>query len=318
MEIRRAVRLNIAAFAAISLLTLGAAASAQRGGGGGMQFGGDETRSNPLGLLMRSDVQTHLHLSLKQKNAISQVLEGAQENRQQQMRQMFQNRPQPGNAQGLSREEQRQQRQDAMAPMVEQFRASQQKFEGELNEQIKQILTPQQMTRLYQLDYQHRGPLALGDANVAQAVKLSPETQQAIAKIVSDYRTASGEMRREFFQSIFQNNQQQQQPQAGQGGRRPQFNQQDMQARMGPLQVKLDKMKKETEEKIVALLTPAEKASWQALTGDPFTFRKDIETGSPFRGGRGAGPGGFGGPGQGGGFRGRGGQGRQGGGVRPF
>jgi hypothetical protein len=308
MEIRRAAVLSVTA---VALLAFATAASAQRGFGGGPQFGGDDARPNPLGLLMRSDVQSHLRLDLRQKNAITQVIEGAQQKQREQMQQIFRNRPQQqGNAQGLSREERRQQMRDAMAPMFEQMRAQQQKFEGELNEEIKKILSPQQAARLYQLDYQYRGPLALADPNVAQAVKLSPETQQAIAKIVNDYRTATGEARREFFQTMFQNNQNQGQQQPGQGGRRPQFNPQDMQARLAPLQAKLDKMKKEAEDKIIAVLNAQEKANWQAATGEPFTFRKDIETGRPFQGGRA----GFG---RGGGFGGPGGQGRQGGQGRP-
>lgn len=308
MDIRRTTGLTIAAVALLGSATV---ASAQRGFGGGPQMGGQEARSNPLGLLMRSDVQTHLHLSLKQKNAITQLLEGSAQKQREQMQQTFQNVPRPNNAQGLSRDEQRQQMRDAMAPMMEQMRAARQKFEGELGDQIKAILTPQQNGRLSQLDYQSRGLLALADPKVAQEARLSPETQQTIAKIVSDYRTVSGEMRQEFFQTLFQNNQQQGQPQAGQGGRRANFNPQEMQTRMAPLQQKLDKLKKETEDKILAALNAQEKAGWQALTGDPFTFRKDIETGSPFGGGRGMGGG------RGGGFGGQGGQGRPGGFGRP-
>jgi hypothetical protein len=88
-----------------------------------------------------------------------------------------------------------------------------------------------------------------------------------------------------------------------------------MQARMAPLQKELDKLKKETEDKIIALLTPQEKANWQTLQGAPFTFRKDIETGNPLfmnRGGFGRGQGGPGGQGRPGGFGGRR------GGQRPF
>ena len=300
METRRAAGV----IAAVALLGIATAASAQPGGfGGGRQgrgfgqFGGAEARSNPLGLLMRPDVQTHLRLTLKQKQQIDLVLNGARQKQEQQFRQLFQNRQQPdNNAQGLSRDERRQQMREQMQPMMEQMRAMRQQFEGELSDEIKKILTPQQAARLYQLDYQWRGPLALADAKVGQEAKLSPETQQAVVKIVEDYRAASGQLRSEFFQSLFQNNQQGQQQQPGQGGRRARVDPQEMQARMAPLQQKIDKMKKEAEEKVLAALTAPEKAGWQALTGEPFTFRKDIQTGSPFGPGRGPG-GGFGGRG---------------------
>jgi hypothetical protein len=312
MEIRRAAGLVVAAVAVFGFAT---AASAQRFAGPG--FGADEARANPLGLLLRIDVQTHLRMDLKQKQALDQLINGAREQRQQQFQQLRQNRPPQNNAEGLSREERRQQGQQFGQQMREQMMAFQQKFEGELSEQIKQLLRPEQLTRLYQLDYQHRGPLALADPQVAQAVKLSPETQQKIAPIVNEYRNQAAEMRRAFFQEMFQNNQQGQQPQAGQpgpGGRRPNF--QDLQQRMGPLQQNLAKLKAETEAKIIALLTPEEKANWQALQGAPFTFRKDIQTENPLfqgRGGFGRGQGGPGGPG--GGF----GRGQRGpGGARPL
>src|SRR5688500_2715712 len=195
MKFRRAAGLGAAV---VAMLGFAAAASAQRGFGG-PGFDGAEARSNPLGLLMRIDVKSHLHVTLKQQQAIEEVLTGAQKRQQEQRQALFQNRPQPNNAQGLSRDERRQQMQQFFQQNAEQMRAGRQQFEGELSEQIKQILKPEQVSRLYQLDYQHRGPLALADPKVAQDVKLSPETQQEIQKIMADHRTQAGELSREFF-----------------------------------------------------------------------------------------------------------------------
>jgi len=80
---------------------LAVTASAQGFGGGfGGPFGGNSpTTSNPMALLERPEVQNEIHLDLKQKNAIGDVLDQSQadmRNRMMQLRQSI------GNGRNLS------------------------------------------------------------------------------------------------------------------------------------------------------------------------------------------------------------------------
>jgi len=149
-------------------------------------------------------------------------------------------------------------------------------FEGEMNEKIKAILTPEQAVRLRQLDLQRRGVMSLADPKVAEQVKLSPQRRAEIAKIVADWQQT---MRAAFDATR-------------ESGQFP-----DMERRLSPTRQKLDKDKKAAETKVEAVLSDQERAAWQAALGEPFTFRADPPRPRPNfgPGGRG-GPGGPGGP----------------------
>ena len=56
------------------------------------------------------------------------------------------------------------------------------------------------------------------------------------------------------------------------------------------MRTKMEALRKQTDEKIVALLTDDQKKQWKEMLGAPFTF-------PAFRPGGRGGPGGFGGPG---------------------
>src|SRR5579871_3144098 len=67
----------------------GAASAQEFGGGPGGAFGGPAGASpiiaSPMGLLMRSEVQNEIHLDLKQKNAIGDILDQSQADAQQKL-----------------------------------------------------------------------------------------------------------------------------------------------------------------------------------------------------------------------------------------
>ncbi|GBC90668.1 MAG: hypothetical protein N2045_10225 [Fimbriimonadales bacterium] len=125
------------------------------------------------------------------------------------------------------------------------------------------VLTDAQKKRLRELELQWQGPMALMNPEIAREVGLTQEQQSKIQGILQEQFQAM----RERFQ---------------QGGGQP-----DPQA--------FEKARQELENKILAVLTPAQREKWNQMLGKPFQFE----------GGRGFGPG-FGGPR--GGFGGPGGQ----------
>jgi len=229
------------------------------GRGGGMGFGGgpmganNPLQSNPMGLLQRVEVQKEPGLSVRQKEQITELQTGSRDLMRQRMGQVFQGQDFQ-NMRNLSREE----RQAKMQEMQPQIQAAMAAFQGELSDKTKEILTPEQMTRLHQLDLQRRGPLSLADAKVADEIKLTPANRTEVAKIVADYQQQSGEITRAAFES------------ARASGQSP-----DFQSKLSPVKQKMDKTKKTAEASVVALLSEEERAAWTAAQGDPFTFRAD-------------------------------------------
>ncbi len=268
-------------------LTLGAAgaASAQGGGGGGGPRGGmwggfgggmgpggasSPRTSNPMGLLQRPEVQTHLQLTVKQKNELSGLTEQSRTAMRGRMREMFRGQNQPG-----QENESREQRRQRMQEMAPQIRAVVTAFQGEMNEKVRAILTPEQAVRLHQLDLQRRGPLSMADPKVADELKLTPANRAEIGKIAAAYEQETGTVMRDAFQNMREN-----------GGQMP-----DFYSRLSPLRQRLDKSRKDAEAQTLALLSPEEKAAWTAAIGEPFTFRADPppqqRPGGGFRGPRG-------------------------------
>jgi hypothetical protein len=229
------------------------------GRGGGMGFGGgpmggnNPLQSNPMGLLQRVEVQKELGLSVRQKEQITELQTGSRDLARQRMGQVFQGQD-FRNMRNLSPEERRAKMQE-LQPQIQSAMAA---FQGELNDKMKEILKPEQMTRLHQLDLRRRGPLSLADAKVADEIKLTPANRTEVAKIVADYQQQSGEVMRAAFEA------------ARASGQFP-----DFQSRLSPVKQKMDKTRKAAEEKVVALLSDEEKAAWDAAQGEPFTFRTD-------------------------------------------
>jgi hypothetical protein len=126
------------------------------------------------------------------------------------------------------------------------------------DEKIKEVLSPEQYARLLELDLQRRGPLALGDAAVAEQVKLAANKRVLIANLALEAQRKISEARVEAIRE--------------QG--LPAYEQQ-MKNRLSPIRQKTDKVRREAEASILAQLSPDETARWQATQGEPFTFRID-------------------------------------------
>lgn len=240
--------------------------------------------SHVMELIQRPDVQTEIRLDLKQKAALMQVQTQAQQQYQQQMQQMFQtmrqNRGQAAQGTQQDRAAQRQQMRDQM----QQQRAT---FQTQLNEKLNDVLRPDQQARLHQLDLQWRGPLSIADQKVAEEAQVTNEHRAAITTLLNDYQQKQREARQQLFQGMRGGrrgfgangqpgaNNQPNQPQGQQvqpQQRTPQQMQQDFLA----LQRQDEAARKEAEDKALALLTPDERAHWDAAIGPKFAFRQDI------------------------------------------
>ena len=104
------------------------------------------------------------------------------------------------------------------------------------------------LMRYHQLDLQQQGPIAITHKSVADELKLTDDQQ----KKVDDLQTQADTDRRAAMQGVdFQN-----------------MSDTDRQA----LMAKMSNIQKAEGDKILALLTDAQKAQWKTMQGTPFTF----------------------------------------------
>jgi hypothetical protein len=251
-----------------------------------MQLGGMNDHnplvSHVMALVNRPDVQNNIHMDLKQKNALAQYQQQAQESVRQQMQQMFQNmRAQGGQGGGRGQRGQRGQQDPAQRQqMREQMQAQRSAVQNKINTGLTDLLKPEQAQRLHELDLQWRGVLSVADAKVADEAQISQEHRAAITTLLNEYQQKQQQARQEMFQQFRANRQAgvngQQQPNAP-----AQPNARNGQNNVNPfvaLQRQDEAARKDAEEKALALLSPEERGRWQKVLGQPFTFRTDLQT----------------------------------------
>jgi hypothetical protein len=151
----------------------------------------------------------------------------------------------------LSQEERR----EKMAELQPKMEEAQKK----LAKQVDEVLMPTQRDRLKQITIQIQGTAALGDDEVAKELGLSDDQQKQIQQV----RTEAFEKMRESFRP-------------GDGG--------DREARREQFQ----KAQKETDDKVLAVLTSEQRDKFEKMKGEKFEFDRSQLFG------------GFGGPGGGG------------------
>jgi Spy/CpxP family protein refolding chaperone len=171
-----------------------------RGGGFGLDL---------LGLLSQKSVQEELKLSEDQAKKVTELAE----------KQRGASRP----SRDASREERQKQRE-------ERAKAN--------DKAVAEILKPEQVKRLKQISLQRRGARAFGDAEVADALKLTDEQTDKIKAIQEDVGKELGDLRR--------------------GGDREEARK------------KAETLRKAAGEKAMNLLTAEQKTKWKELTGEPF------------------------------------------------
>jgi Spy/CpxP family protein refolding chaperone len=149
---------------------------------------------------------------------------------------------------------------DAMAKLREQRQNAGQDFQSlsqderqklmaqrraEDDKALADVLNADQMKRYHQLQLQQQGLSSVAqDKALADELKITDDQKTKIQTIADDQRNAM----RELFQS------------AGGGG--------DRQAMMQ----KMQDLRKQTDEKIAAVLTDDQKSKWKDMIGTPFTF----------------------------------------------
>jgi hypothetical protein len=111
----------------------------------------------------------------------------------------------------------------------------------EQEKKIKEILSAEQYKRYQQISLQLEGPSALARKEIADKVGLSDSQREKIQALIEEQRATM----RDMFQG-------------GAGG--------DRQAMMEEMQ----KLRKETDQKILGLLTAEQKKTWEAMLGKPF------------------------------------------------
>jgi hypothetical protein len=118
-----------------------------------------------------------------------------------------------------------------------------QEFQADANKKINAVLNADQQKRLRQLVLQRQGPAVLAqDESVAKDLKVTDEQKQKIAAITRE----AGEQRRALLQ--------------GGGLQNPET------------RAKMEEITKQTNEKITATLTDAQKKQWKEMLGAEFKF----------------------------------------------
>ena len=103
------------------------------------------------------------------------------------------------------------------------------------------FLKPEQLKRLHQIEIQQRGPAgALADAEIAKKLKVTAEQETKVKAIMAEMQEGMNELR------------------AAAG--------QDRQAMMQ----KFTALRKETNAKVVALMSEEQQKMWKEMTGEPF------------------------------------------------
>ena len=121
---------------------------------------------------------------------------------------------------------------------------------------LADVLTPDQMKRLKQIDLQVKGYRALNDAKVQMSLKMTSEQKDNVKTIIDDSDREMREVMKE-----------------AQGG-----------GGFGEAMQKVNTLRKEAQEKAMGVLNADQKKEWHEMTGEE--FKLDFGPGGGFRKGR--------------------------------
>lgn len=197
-------------------------------------------------LLKRSDVRRGLHLTTKQKEALDQIHDDS--------------------AQGQITEDLIAEASPEMADAREQSRLA------STGARLAELLKPDQVKRLCELDLQWRGLTALGDVDLQQQMKVDADFGTQITPILRDYKAKRQEIIDLARQADAKNA-------TGEQTVADLERSDTLDNTHSPERKKLDALKKDTEKKIAELLKPEEFARFNKAKGETFVFRKDIPGG---------------------------------------
>ena len=229
-----------------------------RGGAGGSMFGGRGGGDMTMSLLRIEAIRTELEMSPDQEEALTKMQE--------------QGRPERPNAdfRNMSEEER--------TEFFTKMRKQAEERNTKMKEQLEEVLFPEQLERLQEINIQLQGIAALRNADVAKELKITDAQKKELEEVQAGMMEKMREGMRELFTSG--------------GGREG-------------MREKIEKMRADMEGDVLAVLTSDQKKKFEEMKGEKF----EMPEGSFGRGGRG----GFGGRGGGeqGGRGGRGGGERQ-------
>lgn len=271
----------------------------------------DPSRSAVNYLLTRNDVRSELGISTRQREA----LDAANQKAPQEMVERLRNNPALQEMaertrrmrelpQG-ERQAQRERLRQEMRQSTEQLMTELNAHQSELDKRAEEILTPAQIKRLYELDLQFRGGLALAEAKIGQELDLTAEQHQKVQEYIEEFRTKQRELMSEAMgmgertirpngpvnqtnanggntapnrNGVGRNRQTQSggasQNNPAQASRTVQMpNPQEMQTRLDNAQAELDKLRKTLGAKALALFNSEQTAYWKEKCGRTFTFR---------------------------------------------
>ena len=301
------------------LLGASLAAAQQPGGPGrgrgfrGFGFGGG--LNNPVMLVNNEVVQKELDLVPDQTSQLQQLPQSMFQEMQTEMQ----------NA-GIDFARLRELSEEERQKARERIEAITREVDKKYRAKLAEILLPPQMQRLKQIVWQLDVPAALQDAEVVEALALTDQQRQTIARIAEEYEQKINELMPRFGPGG---------PgpggPGGRGGRRNRDNAQDPQARlfgagnaylvlvqaqdqgnqqpggqggqfgeqMRRIREQMRQLQQERDAKLLEVLTAEQRGKWQSLLGEPVDVEAIREAARRSFGGFG-GPGGFGRGGRGG------------------
>lgn len=186
------------------------------------QFNGARPQNNPAGLLMsermrrmttndpshsavnylltRTDVRSELVITTKQREALEELNKKAPQEMMEKFRnseaiqQIQEKMREMRNLPESERQVQREKMRQEMRQRGEQLMTEFQTYQSELDKRAEAILTPAQIKRLYELDLQYRGGLALSEPKLGQEMELNPDQSQQVNKLIEEFRLKQREI----------------------------------------------------------------------------------------------------------------------------
>ena len=143
---------------------------------------------------------------------------------------------------------------------MEKMRKQREEFEAKAVSQLDEVLFPEQMERLKQIEIQVAGVRALMIKHVAEELKLTAAQQKELEDVSEKVGQEMMSKMRELFQSGDREN----------------------------IREKMEEARKESEEKLLNVLTSEQKSKFEKMKGEPFEM-PDFGRGGFGRGGRGRG-----------------------------
>jgi len=200
--------------------------------------GGSPAMNYSRELLKRTDVQDELNLDARQKDTLAKLLN---QSPGQITARAIRDMP-PIKYRDISKFSD-EEKEKWEAEIGRQSAVQAVKFMDEQRREVEEVLRPDQLRRLNEIDLQWRGILALVNRNLSDKLKILPEHYKRIAEIVADFEVKRLNLL------------------------------DDSENTNSPLYQKRQALLRETEQKVLAILSDEEKISWAQAIGKSFSFK---------------------------------------------